>query len=513
MLQKMLKISDLTEEGGVFTDGDWVESKDQDPNGDVRLIQLADIGDGEYLNKSNRYLTSDKARQLNCTFLAKGDLLVARMPDPLGRACIFPGDKMPCVTVVDICIIRPNREGVQGEYLKYLINNTQFRHKIRRYSTGTTRKRISRKNLNKIKFELPDPDDQIRIASVLSKAESLISKRKESIRLLDDLLKSTFLEMFGPAAPGYDDWPSKQIKDLAKKEKGSMRTGPFGSNLLHSEFTKDGDVAVLGIDNAVNNCFEWSERRYITSEKYEKLKNYTIYPRDVIITIMGTNGRSAVIPDDIPLAINTKHLAAITFDENEANPHFMSYAFHSSPLIISQLKRKTRGAIMGGLNLGIIKRLKVRKPPIELQKKFVKLIQSVESLRDTLQGSLSELENLYGSLSQRAFRGELDLSQVPVEIPAESEIDYPLAEESELADELIKRLLRKQPIDEILDILSKRSLSFPELWNKLEESKFVDFPDYDEVKSMIVDMLEDDPQRLSQIFDEERKRIVLGVEA
>ena len=88
---------------GLFTDGDWVETKDQDPNGTVRLIQLADIGDGNFLDKSARFLTRAKAHALNCTFLTKGDLLVARLAEPLGRCCIFPldGDE-EYVTVVDV---------------------------------------------------------------------------------------------------------------------------------------------------------------------------------------------------------------------------------------------------------------------------------------------------------------------------------------------------------------------------------------------------------------------------
>src|SRR4051795_4144941 len=83
---------------GLFVDGDWVESKDQDPNGEVRLIQLADIGNGEFLNKSARFLTLEKARELKCIFLKSGDILIARMPDPIGRACIFPGATQPCAT-------------------------------------------------------------------------------------------------------------------------------------------------------------------------------------------------------------------------------------------------------------------------------------------------------------------------------------------------------------------------------------------------------------------------------
>src|SRR3989442_12279818 len=86
---------------GLFRDGDWVESKDQDPEGDVRLIQLADVGDGEYRDRSTRFLTSAKAAELGCTYLEPGDILVARMPEPLGRACVFPGDLKPSVTCVD----------------------------------------------------------------------------------------------------------------------------------------------------------------------------------------------------------------------------------------------------------------------------------------------------------------------------------------------------------------------------------------------------------------------------
>jgi type I restriction enzyme S subunit len=108
------------ESAEVFVDGDWVESKDQDPNGDVCLIQLADVGDGEYFNKSARFLTTSKARALKCTFLKEGDVLIARMPDPLGRACIFPADPKPTVTVVDICIVRPGRSRARSSVVNAL---------------------------------------------------------------------------------------------------------------------------------------------------------------------------------------------------------------------------------------------------------------------------------------------------------------------------------------------------------------------------------------------------------
>ena len=139
----------------VFVDGDWVESKDQDPDGGVRLIQLADVGDGIYLDKSSRFLTRDTARRLRCTPLQVGDILVARMPDPLGRACLYPGDARKAVTVVDICIIRPGPEGPHPHWLMCCINTAGFRSLIAREATGTTRSRISRGNLSRLPIIAP----------------------------------------------------------------------------------------------------------------------------------------------------------------------------------------------------------------------------------------------------------------------------------------------------------------------------------------------------------------------
>lgn len=144
----------------VFVDGDWVESKDQDPEGEVRLIQLADVGDGVYLDKSARFLTKQTALRLKCTPLRVGDILVARMPDPLGRACLFPGDQREAVTVVDVCIIRPGAGGPNPVWLMCCINTPGFRSLIAREATGTTRERISRGNLSRLRIISPPQELQ-----------------------------------------------------------------------------------------------------------------------------------------------------------------------------------------------------------------------------------------------------------------------------------------------------------------------------------------------------------------
>lgn len=169
---------------GIFIDGDWIESKDQDPKGDVRLIQLADVGDGFYRNKSNRYLTHKKAIELNCTFLKPGDILVARMPDPLGRCCIFPGDKKSCVTVVDVCIVRTGSQGTNPSWLMYTLNSPKIRLVVASLQSGSTRKRISRSNLAQIKLPIPPLAEQHRI---VTKIEELFTELDAGVELLKKL--------------------------------------------------------------------------------------------------------------------------------------------------------------------------------------------------------------------------------------------------------------------------------------------------------------------------------------
>lgn len=175
---RAVTLEGLVADDGAFVDGDWVESKDQDPAGDVRLIQLADVGDGEYRNRSERFLTSQKAAELGCTFLEPGDLLVARMPDPLGRACIFPGDQKRSVTVVDVAIVRPRNPEVNARWLMYCINAPLFRRFVASLQSGSTRQRISRKNLAKIVFPLPPVDWQ---GEVVAEIEKQFSRLDEAV--------------------------------------------------------------------------------------------------------------------------------------------------------------------------------------------------------------------------------------------------------------------------------------------------------------------------------------------
>ena len=195
-------IAKLVASDGVFRDGDWVESKDQDPNGDIRLIQLADVGDGAYLNRSARFLTAEQSRELRCTYLQDGDVLVARMPEPLGRACIFPGDPLAAVTVVDVCIVRTGATGPDHEWLTQFINAPDFRRGVSERQSGSTRKRVSRNNLATIAIPLPPLPEQHRIVAEIEKQFTRLNASAAALKRAQANLKRYRASLLKAACEG-----------------------------------------------------------------------------------------------------------------------------------------------------------------------------------------------------------------------------------------------------------------------------------------------------------------------
>lgn len=426
------------------------------------------------------------------------------------KNALIPKELDGVIATGEWLIVRPKE--ANGAYINHFLKSPLGRRALKSRVKGI---HLYPKDVGNIKVPLPHPDDQIRIACLLSKVEGLIAQRKQHQQQLDEMLKSIFMEMFGPTNPEFYSWPLVEIRDLAARHKGAMRTGPFGSNLLHSEFTSEGVVAVLGIDNAVQNRFAWGVRRYIADEKYKELEGYRIFPGDVIVTIMGTIGRSAVVPDDIPLAVNTKHLAAITLNRKIANPIFLSYSIHSSPYVIAQFKNKNRGAIMSGLNLTIIKETKIRRPPVERQNDFAVIHQHIDGLKSRYQQSLTELENLYGALSQKAFKGELDLSRMP--LPAADNL-LPISDHLYIAIQDVppppnieagaaKRTdnvgnLTYKSFEAFLSTHNGEVFTATDLWRELTQVSFENKPpNFDSFKSLMMGYL-DEGRWLEQVYAE-----------
>lgn len=167
-----------------FIDGDWIESKDQSDSG-IRLVQTSNIGCGEYRDKGDKakYITEDTFNKLHCTEIFSGDILISRLPDPVGRACILPNSLGKCITAVDCTIIRLSDKMLPKFFVAYT-NTTDYLAQIKSSLTGTTRLRVSRTNLGKVRFPLPSIEQQQAFVAVAEQADKSKYSCRNTIKTL-----------------------------------------------------------------------------------------------------------------------------------------------------------------------------------------------------------------------------------------------------------------------------------------------------------------------------------------
>jgi type I restriction enzyme S subunit len=364
----------------------------------VNWIMISDATDSsKYISKTKKRILKSGVK--NSRMVHPGDFLLTNSMS-FGRPYIMR--TLGCIHDGWL-VLSAKGNGIDHDYFYHLLGSKQIYTEFERRASGATVKNLNIDLVKEVEVPLPSLDKQRRIAAILDQTDELRRNRLRTIEGLDDLTEAIFIEMF-VQNEGHN-WPIQRVADIAT----DVRTGPFGSQLLHSEFVDDG-IAVLGIDNAVNNEFRWDERRFITEQKYRALRRYTVRPGDVLITLMGTCGRCAVVPDDIPIAINTKHLCCITVDEKIVLPAFLHASFLQHPSVLKQLGVQAKGAVMPGLNMGIIKSLELRIPPLGLQRTFVSRIEALNEVRANCRAHRDHLDRLFGSLEHRAFRDELRIS-------------------------------------------------------------------------------------------------------
>jgi type I restriction enzyme S subunit len=180
---------------GKFIDGDWIESKDQSEEG-IRLLQLADIGVRKFINKSRRYINEETFQKLRCFEVLPNDILIARMPDPIGRACIIEDIGSKMITAVDCCVARIDDQVDSNRYLLHLLNTREFLHKANLLASGTTRQRVARKTLEEIKTPKPNLEMQEKIVQKLDELFDSISKSELRITSSQSLQKSIINQVF-----------------------------------------------------------------------------------------------------------------------------------------------------------------------------------------------------------------------------------------------------------------------------------------------------------------------------
>lgn len=388
MSRATVRLRDVVEINPAIRVGDALEKE-------VCFVAMADVSEAGHI-------TSFQTRPLlevskGYTSFCQGDVLLAKITPCFenGKAAVV--ERLASSVgfgSTEFHVLRPSSK-IDARFLFHLIWNPQFRRLGAKRMTGSAgQKRLPTAFLAEYEFWLPQLEEQKRIAAILDKADSLRRKRQEAIRLADEFLRAIYLDL----AQKHSNRAS--VESVLASIPNAARTGPFGSQLLVSEFTDTG-IPVLGIDNVVSNSFTWGARRFVSLEKYAELKRYTVRPGDVIVTIMGTTGRVAVAPSDLPLCISTKHLCTLSVDQQKMRPSYLWACLRWDPEVRAQTLRESKGAIMEGWNMGIVKSLMISKPSMEVQLKFEALLTQIEKFTNRAKNAADETDAMIASLSSK----------------------------------------------------------------------------------------------------------------
>jgi type I restriction enzyme, S subunit len=309
------------------------------------------------------------------------------------------------INIIESCIGRGLsairvKKNVSRDYIYYWLKLNQ--PIISAKETGSTFKAITQKVLNEILVPFPSYDDQLFIANLLNKAENLIIQRKESIQLLDEFLKSTFLEMFGDPIANKMKWKLLQVSEYVVSRLGKMLDGKkiIGNNL--KPYLRNSNVLWFGfkLDDLLEMDFDEKDRI-----------EFSLKHGDILMCEGGEIGRCAIWRGELEECYFQKAIHRIRLNKNIALPEYFVYMFWLYTMN-GGLNKYMGAATISHLTGEKLKKMKLPIPPIELQTQFAQIVEKTEALKAQYQQSLQELENLYGSLSQMAFRGELKQREI-----------------------------------------------------------------------------------------------------
>ena len=367
-----IKLSSLC---STFVDGDWIESKDQSELG-VRLIQTGNVGNGFFKDKEDksRYISEETFDNLHCTEIYPGDILVSRLPDPIGRACIIPQGIGRTITAVDCTIIRLKDIILPDYFITYTMTPS-YAAQINEVTTGTTRRRVSRANLGNILIPCPSTAKQQQFVA--------IAKQADKSKFVG--FKSQFIEMYRRA---HKEMTLESVCTIVGKG-------------ITPKYVDSSSVVVIN-----QACVHW-DGQHLENIKYHNknvpVKKRTLETGDVLLnaTGNGTLGRCCVFscPSDENQYVNDGHVIAISTNRLVILPEVLN-----SYLSLSDTQAEIyRQYVTGSTNqidivFTDIKKMTVPVPNMREQLQFVSTLQQADKSKFELRKSIDAIDQVIKSL-------------------------------------------------------------------------------------------------------------------
>jgi type I restriction enzyme S subunit len=369
-------------------------------------IRVTDFQKNGLKSESIKYIDATVQSKIKRYTIEAGAIYIS-IAGTIGIVGIIPDEFNGANLTENAAKIVP-KKGVQvhNRFISYLLNSDEVQQIIESKTMAVGVPKLALFRIQEIPIILPPLATQKKIAAILDAADAYRQKTKTLIEKYDQLAQSLFLDMFGDPVRNEKGWETKTIEKLVKNEKGSIKRGPFGGALKKEIFVEDGYL-VYEQFHALNNDFTF-ERYYINEAKFQELKGFEVKPGDIIISCSGVYlGKLAVVPQGAKRGIINQALLKLTVDQNKMRNDFFIFHFTHKNFKDKYFEANRGAGIPNFPPMEDFKRFQFISPPIFLQTQFAERIQLIEAQKQQAQASLQKAEELFNSLLQRAFKGEL----------------------------------------------------------------------------------------------------------
>lgn len=354
---------------------------------DINFVKPSDFDEDKITDISTSdYFISELARN-EARILPVGSVLVTCI-GIIGKVGI---NSIECAFNQQINAIIPDTKKCNNKFLAYEI---QFKKdELQELANAPVVPILNKTQFSNIQIKLPMIEEQNKIAANLDKVNEIIDKRQQQLKKIDELVKSRFIEMFGDPVENPHGFKKVALSELAE-----VKIGPFGS-LLHKEDYIEGGHPLLNPSHIVDGKVVPDSKLTISDKKYDKLEAYHLHTGDVVMGRRGEMGRCAVVPSEGSLC-GTGSLLIRTKGEVTADYIQKIISFPSFRKTIEDM---AVGQTMPNLNVSIVSKFQIIKPPIEVQKNYYKFVALTDKSKLEIQKSLNKLEILKKSLMQQYF--------------------------------------------------------------------------------------------------------------
>jgi type I restriction enzyme S subunit len=321
----------------------------------------------------------------------KGDILFA-MIGTIGNPVLVDIDTE--FSIKNVALFKFSESPIDAKYFKYLLKSPLIQRQLDIGTKGGTQKFVSLKVLRSLAIPFPHIEEQQRIAAILDKADAVRRKRKEAIRLTEDLLRAAFLEMFGDPVTNPKGWEVDVLGNIGTLERGKSKHRPRNDPSL-----LNGPYPLIQTGEVSNSNGLITEYTQTYSEK--GLAQSRMWPTGTLcITIAANIADTGILTFD---ACFPDSIVGFKPNDSAISEYVQGWFGFLQPVI----EEKAPQVAQKNINLKILRELEIPVPPLEVQKGYAKAVSLVREHTQRKLEQIKESENLFNSLLQRAFRGEL----------------------------------------------------------------------------------------------------------